>query len=244
MTLPNLPELNQEFTSKIHIPSLGKEFKARPYLTKEEKILLIAFEANDARTIFDAVIQVLNNCVNFENYSIYDLTMFDLEYAFVQLRTISVGEGAELKVKCSNCEAENEIRVDLRAAALEKRNYQETMHMQDGISIVLTYPKVKHILTNADKFFNNEKDKLQTEEIFAFLLMAIDKVIYAEESYNFDDYPLAQREHFLEGFSKDQLEKVSEFLAAKPEVQLTHNYQCTSCGSEEKLELSGMNDFF
>src|SRR6056300_979503 len=107
-----LPSLNDTPKYELKIPSTGKKIKFRPYLVKEEKILLIAAESKDKDQMLGAIIDTINSCVQ-GNLNVNDLTTFDLEYLFIQMRAKSVGENASLNIKCQSCEEDNEYHMNL-----------------------------------------------------------------------------------------------------------------------------------
>lgn len=239
----SLPKLNQSFNFEVTVPSLEKKFKARPYLAKEEKLLLFAAESGDPKEFLNAAKQIIANCVDFgEKYSIRDLTMFDVEYLFLKLRGFSVGEETNIITKCPDCQQDVELQINLEDVTIDQKDtYHPTINIGDGVSIKLRYLSIDDILSKVSDDITSVSE-LNTQQLFDFMAMVIEKVIYNDEAVKFADYSKEDQDAFLEQFTHTQLMKVAGFINDTPQVTYTHKYQ--HCNKEQELELRGLASFF
>lgn len=237
-----LPKLNQSFNFRIKVPSFKKEFNARAYLTKEEKILLFAAESNDPKEFLKAIKQIILNCVQFdENYSINDLTTFDSEYMFLKLRSFSVGEGTNIKSKCSVCDTFVEHNINLNDIFInELEDYSPTIVLGAGVTVKLRVPTIQDIINKASD--NILSGNITSKTLFEFLPLVIDTVIYNEEQFDFKSETKEEQEDFIEQLNSVQLLKIGEFVNSLPQVTLTHEFN--HCDTKQTLELKGLQDFF
>src|SRR5210317_1931752 len=139
-----LPKLNAARYTTI-IPSTGKEIDYRPYLVKEEKILMLAMESQDQQQIVKAIKDVLSNCI-YDDVNVDKLAMFDLEYLFLMLRSKSVGENVELKAKCEHCEEQNEVSLNIsNIKPPQNAENSNVIELTKNIGITIRYPTIKDI---------------------------------------------------------------------------------------------------
>lgn len=233
MNLPNIsyPILN------IEVPSLKKKYRFRPFLVKEEKILLMAKESAEDSDIFTAIKQVVSNCSLEEKLNIDKLAIFDLEYLFLKLRSssvdnkISVGyrDGEDNKVYNFDVNLE-----DIKMIFPEKND--KTIKITNTSGIVMRYPAAS--LYSDKEFLNTEK-----EYLFKLIARCIDKIYEGEQVYEASEFPIDQIESFLENLDIKTFEKVHKFLLKTPKIEYTIEYE-NSLGNKRKIVLSSLNDFF
>lgn len=240
-----LPILNEGITFDIKIPSHKKTYKARPFLTKEEKALLYAMESNDTKTMTKAIMKVLGDCVT--DLDPRKLTLFDLEYAFVQLRSNSVGETTNVVVKCVECDEENEVQFNLKDVTLEERDeYNATVPFTENILVELKYPTVGQVLNNV-KVASPDADPT-AEMMFELVRMSIDKVIVTNgeemETTTFRDEAEEDQNAFIESMNGSQFRNLLTFIQDAPECQVGTSFKCGSCGHEQTREVKGLANFF
>src|SRR6056297_1695954 len=136
-----LPKLNSP-TYELKIPSTGAEVSYRPYLVKEEKILMMAMESNDTEQMMRAVTDVIRSCTS-DSIDVNTLAMFDIEYIFTQLRAKSVGETSTIKVNCKSCDSSNEVDVNLEEVRVDvPESDTHTIPLTDTVGVSLRYPSV------------------------------------------------------------------------------------------------------
>jgi hypothetical protein len=232
-----LPQVNVS-KYKTVIPSLGKEVEYRPYLVKEEKILMIAMESQDQQQILTAVKDVISNCI-YDDVKVSELAIFDIEALFLALRGKSVGEGIDLKMKCHECEHMNDIELNINDINIpEVDNEDITIALNDEIGIVMRYPSFEQI--------NSFKEgELETVDGVFKLLKSCIKSIYDEEDvYDADKETDKSLNNFIESLSSGQFQKVSDFFNDMPSLRYNVEYKCVKCENENTTELRGLQSFF
>lgn len=230
-----LPKLNENPKYTLTIPSTGKKVKFRPYLVKEEKVLLIASESEDPNQMMDAILDTLNACVQ-EKVKMDDLTTFDIEYLFLKIRSKSVGETSTLNVNCTDCKDPNEYVVNLEDIECSaNKNVSNLIELDDRITVEMRYPSYKNILLQE----NNEE-----EMGFQIIANSLQAVITDEERFEIADEPPEDVRAFVESMTKEQFEKISMFLVDMPQVRHTVEFECKSCGKPNEIELKGIQSFF
>ena len=142
-----LPKLNATPSHEMTIPSTQKVVNFRPYLVKEEKVLLLAFESKDQKKALSAMIGTIDACVS-DTIDTSKLTMFDVEYMFTQIRSKSVGESTKVMIKCSECGHENEIGIDLSSANVDVPEVDNIIKISDEITVELRYPSLEVFIDN------------------------------------------------------------------------------------------------
>ena len=135
-----LPRVNSSPKYDTMIPSLNKTVHYRPYLVKEEKVLMMALESNDNKQMLNAVVDTIQSCVT-EDIEREKLTSFDVEWLFTKIRSKSVGETSKVSIKCESCDTENEVTIDLNQLKLTEIKEPEVIKLTDQISIKMKYPK-------------------------------------------------------------------------------------------------------
>ena len=220
------------------VPSTGESITYRPYVVKEEKILLIAMESQDEKQIENAVMNVIESCVE-TPLDINSLTTFDVEFIFVTLRSKSVGEGIKLGPSCVHCEEENEIKVNLDEVTITNLGKAVDRHIKltDDISLDLKWTTMK------DRKGELQSDS-ETETIINLMIASIETIYSGEETFDLRDSPREEIKDFIESLSTDQFEQIVNVLAKAPYLSYNVNYNCKKCNKENSIELKGLTDFF
>ena len=143
----SLPKLNNVPKYKITVPSTNQEITFRPFLVKEEKILLIALESQDPKQIADAITDTVTSCI-FEEINKKDLKSYDIEFLFLKIRAKSVGETSKLVFKCESCETENEVSVNIDDIKLEVKQTDNVVKITDNIHVEMKHPTFESISRN------------------------------------------------------------------------------------------------
>jgi len=236
-----LPKLNNTPYYDVVIPSTGEKTKFRPYLVKEEKVLLVASESADMQTMSEAMLDIVCSCV--ESADRNKLTSFDLDYLFIQLRTKAVGETSDIILACNDAECleENEIKVDLGAAKIDVPEDKKNMiKLDDDMTLELKYPTYYSIMS--DKIMKHAETN--TEIMYQTVMLCLNKLHLKDEIMNFADEPVEDAVEFIGSLSPDQFLKLSEFANNIPIVKQEVKFECTKCGHKNEQALNGTSSFF
>lgn len=233
----SLPKIEYPI-SEFEVPSLKKNYKFRPMLVKEEKILLMAKTSEDDTDIFNAVRQVVNNCCVDPSLDIDKLAIFDLEYLFLKIRSISIGEMTEVSFRDTEDSKVYDFTINLNDV---KVNFPEgisnTIKITDTSGFTLRYPP-------ATLYSDKEFLGLEANKIFdALVLKCIDKVYDEEKVYDSSLYKKEEIEEFVENLPVKAYEEVREFFGKVPAMKYEIKYK-NSNGTERTITLRNLSDFF
>lgn len=231
-----LPQLNTSPSYSTKVPSTGETIHYRPYLVKEEKVLMIAFETGDQKQALRAIVDTLKACI-VEEVDLVNLCTFDIEYLFTQIRSKSVGETADITLPCSECESRTEVNISLQDINIDVGSTENVIELTDNISIEMRYPAYRQVM-NLDVENSNE-----TELGFTMLSSCITAILTEEERVDTSEVPQKEVMAFIEQMTTDQFKKVSEFLQNIPTLNQEVRFTCSSCGHENQTRLKGINDF-
>jgi len=221
---------------KMTIPTTKQEVEFRPFLVKEEKLLLLAQESNDIVEITNVMIELVNACT-FEKIDIAKLTTVDLEYAFLQLRAKSVGEVIKTQIKCEECGEFNEVEFDVRdIKIIYPEPVDNKVEIQDGVGLIL-----KPFTVQDSKKI---KDDNIVDNITTFLISAIETVWTNDELIEFKQCSPEEQNIFIDSLPHDAMEKIQEYLDSQPRMSHTIKFKCVHCGHENEVEVSGLAGFF
>ena len=207
---------------KMTIPTTKQEVEFRPFLVKEEKLLLLAQESNDIVEITNVMIELVNACT-FEKIDIAKLTTVDLEYAFLQLRAKSVGEVIKTQIKCEECGEFNEVEFDVRdIKIIYPEPVDNKVEIQDGVGLIL-----KPFTVQDSKKI---KDDNIVDNITTFLISAIETVWTNDELIEFKQCSPEEQNIFIDSLPHDAMEKIQEYLDSQPRMSHTIKFKCVHCG--------------
>ena len=232
-----LPKLNATPTHELTIPSSGQKVSYRPYLVKEEKILLLAFESKDEKQAMQAMVDTIIACVN-EKLNPKTFTSFDVEYMFTQIRSKSVGETTKINVACSECGTNNEQTINLAELKVEVPETNNVIELTDNISVELKYPSFEAFIKNYGK------DQTETEFSYMVINNCIDAVINGETRISADEVSVKELSEFVESMSSQQFQSIADYVQNMPQLEDTVNFTCSNCGHENNRKLKGISDFF
>ena len=235
-----LPKLNDMPKYSVTIPSLKQEVRVRPFVVKEEKILLIAMESKDPKQIAHAIIDTIRSCVE-DEFDTNKLTSYDVEYLFTQIRGKSVGEKSTVLVPCPDCEKENEVTVNINELKIQGEIPNSKIKISDTITIEMKPPSYLQIAEN-EKIMSENSTTM--DRIFGLLISSIDAVLTEEERFSFRDATHQEATEFLESMSQEQFAKVRKYMEEQPSLKHDIEYDCVGCQKHQKLTLEGMQDFF
>lgn len=234
-----LPRLNESSQYELTIPSNGKTVNYRPFLVKEQKHLLIAYESQDQKQIIAAILTCISNCVD-DSIDIKKLSTFDADYIFTKIRSKSVGEKVQVGAKCEKCKHENDIEIDLDNIKLDGDVKPSTIKITEDIHLKMKYPNYYEYMQN-DKIMNKD---LSSEIIFEMLSSCIESVMTENENIVLKDEPREEIERFIESLTTDQFTQVREYVDKIPKIVLDLDFICESCQHQNNNRLEGLQDFF
>ena len=232
-----LPKLDQP-TYTLTVPSTGNEITYRPFVVKEEKILMMAQQDGDPKAVARATKQVIGNCLVSGDLDVNKLASFDIEYIFLQLRSRSVGETVDLILPCDECETKIEFQINVNDVVVEKKEgIDPNVKLTDDVGIILRWPEVDDVA---------ELDPKMDEIDQAFKLIAIctDSIYDAENVYSSKDVSRKDIEEWLGNLSQDQFGEIRDFFENMPKVTLSTKLTCPKCQHETDIKLEGLQSFF
>ena len=241
-----LPKINTPIF-ELTLSSTGQSVQYRPFLMKEQKILLLALESGEPKAIMTAVKQIINNCA-IGDIETDKLPTFDLEYFFMRLRGKSIGETVDLQLRHpTGLNSKNETcdHVTKFAFNIMEVEVQKTIGHTDkiiideatGLGIKLKYPTAN--------FTDIDTDNLSQLDIAVEMLIdCIDYVYDKDEVYKKEDSTKKEISEFIDSLSQDQFKNVMNFFETMPKLKHTIKWTCTGCGCEDEVTLEGMGNFF
>ena len=237
----SLPQINTP-EYKLRVPSSDEEITYRPFLVKEEKLLLIAQETGTEDATYRAVKKIIENCCH-GKIDLERMPLFDMEYIFLNIRAKSIGEVAKLKVTCPD---DNETKVDIEVDLTKVQVQMDKDHdariqlsEEPNIGILMTYPSIDTLGQTTTK--GNKKD---ADKLFEMIAGSLYQIWEGEETHDAMDYSMKDKLAFLESLNHSQFEKVQKFFETMP--TLKHDIEVTNPKTNvtSTVTLSGMNDFF
>ena len=231
-------------TYELSLPSTGKKIKYRPFLVKEEKILILALETRDQNQITNAVKDVLKKCVITRGIKIDDLPTFDIEYLFLNIRAKSIGEDINMIVTCPD---DRKTEVDVTVYVDEIKVIKSKEHVKDitldkDMTLRMKYPSLNQFIeTNFD---TEEESQTTVDKTFQLIADCMDTVYTKEDAWDSKDYSPNERLEFIEQLSSKQFKQVEKFFTTMP--KLSHTIEVTNPNTKKKskIVLEGLADFF
>lgn len=228
-------------TYELNLPSNDKKIKYRPFLVKEEKILILAMESEDTKQITTAITDVLNACILTRGVKVDQLPTFDIEYLFLNVRSKSVGEVVDLIVTCSDDgETRVDVSVNLDDIKVEKKeNHKKDIKLDDNLSLRLKYPSMEQFIKS-----NFDFDGTNVDASFKMIAGCIDQIYTDEESWAGSDSTEEELLEFLDQLNTKQFKEVELFFDTMP--KLSHKLTVTNpnTGVENEVVLEGLASFF
>ena len=234
-----LPKINTP-TYELVVPSTNEKIKYRPFLVKEEKILLIALESNENKQIIQAVKEIVAMCT-FDKIDLGNMPMFDVEYIFLQIRSKSVGETSNLKLLCKDDgETYADVKIDLGDIKVSvDEEHTNKIELTDEMGMIMTYPTI-------DSFMNTGISEITSsnmlEVIATCILQIYDKK--GEEVFDAKDQTKEELNDFIGQLNTKQFLEVQKFFDTMPKLQHTVVVKNPKTKVESEVVLNGLNDFF
>jgi hypothetical protein len=233
----SLPKLNNVPKYKITVPSTNKEVTFRPFLVKEEKILLIALESQDPVQIATAITDTVISCIS-EEISRKDLKSYDIEFLFLKIRAKSVGETANLLFKCESCDTENEVSVNLEEIKMNVIEIDNRIKISNDIYIEMKHPTFESISRNKKLTTNSP-----TTQVFGLIQESISAVLTEDERIDIKDVTDEEFQEFIESMTQEQFTKIREYIESIPKLSHDINYSCKNCNTNNDITLEGLQNF-
>ena len=232
----NLPKIEHPLI-QIEVPSLKKKYTFRPFLVKEEKLLLMAKESENEYDIFIALKQVVTNCSLDPSLNIDKLAIFDLEYLFIKLRAFSVDNKINVGYRDNEDNKNYNFKVNLdEIKIIYPEKIDNNIKLTENAGLIMKYP-------SASLYSDKEFLQLEEEHLFELIIKCIDKIYDGEELYEAKDFSKQQLSDFLENLSVKVFEDVHKFLSTSPKMEYVIDYE-NDFGNKRKIVLSSLSDFF
>jgi hypothetical protein len=235
MALPKLDVPRYE----TKLPSTGEKVIYRPYLVKEERILMLALESNEQTQMVRAIKDVISSCTD-GVINVDKITMFDLEFMFMKLRSKSVGETTEVSVPCTECETRNPIVVDLEKLTIDvpKDKLAKRIKLTDTVGVMMRYPTVNELIQiEAD-------EDTQINTIFKLITICIESIYSGDELFDTKDQSEQELKEFIESLNSDQFNEIKKFVENMPTAKIHAVFDCSQCKTHNDVEVKGLGNFF
>ena len=225
-------------TYELVVPSNKKKIKFRPFLVKEEKVLLMALETDEEKNIKDAVLQLLKACIS-TRIKLENLASFDLEYIFLNIRAVSVGEVVQMNITCQDDE-KTQVKYNLNLTDVDvlfPEGHDNKIMLTDDLGVIMKYPSF-------DGFVEGQFSQNKEFDVIKVVAESIDQIFQGDEVY--DESTTSKKEfvQFVESLTNPQLEKIQAFFETAP--RLEHSFKVTNpnTGVESDYTLRGLASFF
>ena len=229
-------------TYELELPSTGKTVEYRPFLVKEEKLLVIALESEDNKQITTAIKAVLKACVLTKGIKVENLPTFDIEYLFLNIRGKSVGEELDVNIVCPDDEkTEVAVKIDLDDIEVQRdENHTNQIKLDDTLMMEMKYPSLDEFIKSNFDF----SDKNQMDQSFQLIASCIDKIYTEDEVWATADCTKKEVNEFLEGMNSNQFKEIEAFFTTMP--KLSHTISVTNPKTKVKSDvvLEGLAAFF
>jgi hypothetical protein len=231
-------------TYELELPSSGKKIKYRPFLVKEEKILILALESEDPKQITIAIKNILKDCISTRGVKVDDLPTFDIEYIFLNIRGKSVGESIDLVITCPD-DGETTVPVKVyidEINVVKEENHSRDIKLDDSLVLRMKYPSLSEFVSSNFDF--SGADDSAIEQSFEMISSCIDMVYNNEESWAASDCTKKELKTWIETLNTKQFQDIEEFFNTMP--KLSHTFKVTNPKTdvESEVTLEGLNNFF
>ena len=231
-------------TYELKLPSSNKKVKYRPFLVKEEKILIIALETKNQSDITNAVTDVLKKCVLTKGIDIDTLPTFDIEYLFLNIRAKSIGEDIKLNVTCPD-DGKTKVPVTIYVDEIKvtkQRGHTNDIVLDDKMTLRMKYPSLSQFISN--NFDTEDEAEALVDKTFNVVADCMDTVFTEEDAWDARDYTPDERIDFVNQLNSKQYKAVEKFFSTMP--KLSHKIEVVNPNTKEKssIVLEGLADFF
>lgn len=226
----------------VNLPSNDKRLKLRPFLVKEEKILMMALQSESDEEIQNAIVQILKNCISDESIEVENMPSIDVEWVFLQLRMKSKGEVAEFAFRCKNvvddkvCNHRNELSVNLNDVVVVNKKFDTTIKLSDTVGVEMKSPSLA--------LRNDLKSYIDGDDPYLIVSKLIASIYDNETVHDTKNVPDEELIEWLDGLTSDQFKELFSYFQKLPKLILDIDYKCGKCGYTEKLHIEGLSNFF
>jgi len=228
-------------TYELEIPSSGKKIKYRPFVVKEEKVLLLALESNDEKQIESAVKDLLKNCIQTKGIKIEEMPLFDLEYIFLNIRAVSVGEVVEMNITCRD-DNQTTVKYNINLTDIKvtkPEGHTNKIMLDENLGVIMKYPAF------IDFVRNSIMGKPATADgVMEIVANCIDQIFEGEEVFDSSTTTRKEFLQFVEGLTNSQFEKLQIFFEDIPRLEHTFSLKNPNTGVESEYTISGLANFF
>jgi citrate lyase gamma subunit len=236
-----LPKISTP-TYELELPSTGQKIKYRPFLVKEEKLLVIALESEDTKQITNAIKTVIKNCIETKGVKVEALPTFDIEYLFLNIRGKSVGEEIEVNIICpDDGETQVPVKISVDDIQVQKNpDHNKQIKLDDSIMMEMKYPSLdQFIKSNFDLSSDSTMD-----QSFELISSCIDKIYTEDEVWSTADVTKKELMEFLDQMNSTQFKEIERFFETMPKLSHTIKVKNPNTEVENEVVLEGLSSFF
>ena len=230
-----LPKINNVLYD-LELPSSGEMIEYRPFLVKEEKILLMALEGKDEKEMVKAIKQIITQCVATEKFNVNKLAIVDLEYLFLNIRGKAVGDVSTISFE-HECGEIIKLDIDLSKVEIVKnKNTSDLVNITDDIKIRLKPPSIDNVVGAAGKN--------QIDLVMEIVRECLVEIIQGKDVFSAQDHTKEELDEFLNSLNSGQFQKIQTYYESLPKMKQDIEYTCPKCGETKKETLEGLASFF
>ena len=235
-----LPKISTP-TYELVLPSSGRKIKYRPFLVKEEKILIIALESQDQKQIANSIKSILSNCILTRGTKVEKLSTFDIEYLFLNVRGKSVGEQIEVMVTCPDDEkTQVPMSINIDSIKVEKsKDHKTDIKLDEQYTLKMRYPSLNEFIKS-----NFSIEEMKVDDTFDLIASCIDQIYSEEESWTQEDCTKKEMVDFLEQLNSSQFKEIETFFETMPKLSHKVKVKNPNTGVESEIVLEGLQNFF
>jgi hypothetical protein len=236
-----LPKISTP-TYELELPSTGQTIKYRPFLVREEKLLVLALESEDTKQITTAIKTVIKNCIETKGIKVESLPTFDIEYLFLNIRGKSVGEEIEVNIICPDDEETTvPVKIDVDSIQVQKNpEHNNKIKLDDSIMMEMKYPSLNQFIkSNFDFTADNTMD-----QSFELIASCIDKIYTEDEVWASGDVTKKELTEFLDQMNSSQFKEIEKFFETMPKLSHTIKVKNPNTEVESEVTLEGLSSFF
>ena len=236
-----LPKINTP-TYELEIPSTGKKIKYRPFLVREEKILVMALETEDMGQISNAIVEILSACINTRGVKVQELAMFDIEYLFLNVRAKSVGEKIDVTVTCpDDGETQVQTEIDIDTIRVQKdKEHTNIIKLDDTLSMKLKYPSMDQFVENNFEIEGNGG----VDQSLEMISSCIEMIYNDDECWSAKDSTKKEMMEFVEQMNTKQFQEIEKFFATMPKLSHTVVVKNPNTKKDNEVVIEGLASFF
>ena len=237
-----LPKINTP-TYELVIPSNGKKIRYRPFLVKEEKILIMALESEDIKQITDAIVEILSECILTKGVKVLELATFDIEYIFLNVRAKSVGEMIDVNVTCpDDGKTQVQMEIDIDAIKVQKdKKHSNLVKIDEKLSMKMKYPSIQQFVQNN---FDIKDTGPDVDQSLTMITTCIEQIYTEEESWSAADSTNDELKEFVEQMNTKQFKEIEGFFTTMPKLSHTVKVKNPKTKVESEVVLEGLASFF